>query len=300
MIVALGMLLMFIGAAMMSMDLFVPFPSFLFMVVVMNRLLGLVFFVFGVILIGVRIHQVGVAPLLDLPRRGRVILFHQRRGRHPNTSLLSGKLRDLEFIKTKNKLIVDTGGGFRIAGHDCRRTFETICAEIPEWFTQYVYDMKRKFGIDNLDAYRQLKEAFATLEPYKKVMEYDEKTQKEVERIYDIEQQLEQIELLKPAMKDPKMRSEILAMPIDKLKKLELAFFDGETHHSEDVERWIESATPNELDALEKQEYLNDAMRDRNYTDPGEINWGKWVPYIVFLLLGGAIAAIMIKGAFGG
>lgn len=46
--------------------------------------------------------------------------------------------------------------------------------------------------------------------------------------------------------------------------------------------------------------YLNDAMRDRNYSDPGEMNWGKWVPLLGFLLLCGAIAAIMVKGAFGG
>ena len=301
MIVGLGVMLLFIGIGLMTMDVFVPIPPELIQMVLMNKVLGMVFAFFGLILLIVRMQQTGVMPLLDLVSSKRVILFHERRGRNPNTTIMVGKLRDLEFIQTKNKLFIDTGGGFRIAGHDCRRTHETICADIPEWFSQYTYDMKQKFGVDNLDVYRELRKKLQELIPDKEVKIYDDRLQMETTKKLSIKDQLDQITILKNAMKDPQMRSSLLSMSLDQLKTLESPFFDGETHNSADLERWIESSTPNELDALEKQLYLNDALRDRNYTDPGDnINWAKWIPLLGFLLLCGAIAAIMIKGAFGG
>lgn len=252
MIVSLGIMLLFIGMGLMTMDIFVPVPPELMQMMMMNKVLGMVFYFFGLILMIARIKQTGVTPILDLVNTKRVILFHERRGRNPNTTIMSGKLRDLEFIRTKNKLFIDTGGGFRIAGHDCRRTHETICADIPEWLSQYTYDMKQKFGIDDLEVYRELRKALAELVPNKEVKIFDDKLQMELIRKLSIEQQLEQITILKNAMKDPKMRSSLLSMSLDQLKNMESMFFDGVTHNSADLERWIESSTPNELDALEK------------------------------------------------
>jgi len=246
MIVSLAVILLFIGMGMMTMDVFVPVPPELSMMILMNKLLGIVFYFFGLVLLIARMMQTGVIPLLDLPNAKRVILFHQRRGRNPNTNIFVGKLTDLEFIRSKNKLFKDTGGGFRISGHDCRRTHETIAHDIPDWLSQYFYDIRQKYGIEDLTEFKTL-----------------------------------------------------LDMDIDDLRDMTELFFDGATHHGEEVEHFIESSTPNELDALEKQTYLNDMMRERNYTDPGEVNWAKWVPILGFLLLTGAIAAIMIKGAFG-
>lgn len=300
MIVGLAIMLLFIGMALTTMDIFVPIPPEFMQMMMMNEVLGMVFSLFGMILLITRMKQTGVMPILDLVNPKRVILFHERRGRNPNTTIISGKLRDLEFIRTKNKLFIDTGGGFRVSGHDCRRTHETICADIPEWFSQYTYDMKNTYGIDDLEVYRELREKLQELVPNKEVKVFDERLQMERTVRLSIEDQLKQITLLKKAMTDPKMRSSLLSMSIGQLKNMESMFFDGVTHNSADLERWIESSTPNELDALEKQQYLNDAMRDRNYSDPGEVNWGKWVPRLGFLLLCGAIAAIMVKGAFGG
>ena len=299
MIAELSIMLLFIGMGLMTMDIFVPVPPGLVQIIMMNKVLGMVFTMFGMILIIARMKQTGVMPLLDLPNTKRTILFHERRGRNPNTTIILGKLRDLEFIKSKNKLFIDTGGGFRIAGHDCRRTHETICSDIPEWLSQYTYDMKTKFGLETLDVYRELRERLQELVLNKEVTVFDDKLQMDRTKKLTIAEQLEDITILKKAMSDPKMRSSLLSMSLSQIKNLESVFFDGVTHNSADLERWIESSTPNELDALEKQLYLNDTMRDRNYADPGEVNWGKWVPLFGFLMICGALAAIMIQGAFG-
>ncbi len=282
MIVSLAVILLFIGMGMMTMDVFVPIPPQLAMMILMNKLLGMVFYFFGLVLLIVRMMQTGVIPVLDLPSTKRVILFHQRRGRNPNTTILVGKLTDLEFIRSKNKLFKDTGGGFRIAGHDCRRTHETIAHDIPDWLSQYFYDIRQKYGIEDLTEFKTLRKELKALSD-----------------VEPLEPQLEKIELLKPIMKKTETKKALLDMDIDDLRDMTELFFDGATHHGEEVEHFIESSTPNELDALEKQTYLNDMMRERNYTDPGEVNWAKWVPILGFLLLTGAIAAIMIKGAFG-
>lgn len=286
MIVGLAMMLLFIGMVMMTMDIFVPpISPEIMAIIMMNRILGIVFFIFAIILLGVRLTQTGVAPLLDLPNKNRVLLFHQRRGRNPNTSILVGQLKDLEFIRSKNKLFKDTGGGFRISGHDCRRTHETICHDVPEWFSQYCYEIKQKYGISNSDEFQELRKALKGLKQPVPGM--------------DMENQLKQIKLLEVIMENPERKKDLLNMSLQQLQHMDELLFDGVTHHGEEIEQFIESSTPNELDALEKQAFLNDMMRQRNYSEPGEMNWAKWVPTMGFLLLCGAIAAIILQGAFG-
>ena len=88
-------------------------------------------------------------------------------------------------------------------------------------------------------------------------------------------------------------------MDIEDLQHMSELLFDGSTRHMEDIEAFVESATPNELDALEKQEFLNEIMREKNYSDPGEFNFSKWFPYITTLILVCAVAVVMIMGVFG-
>ena len=284
MIVAMSSLLMIIGVVFMIMDMFIPLDlglafNFTF------RFMGLGFFAIGLMILGGRIYQTGVGPFVDIPNTRRVILLHQRRGKNPNAYFTSARLDDLEYIRSKNKIFKDTGGGFRIAGHDVRRTHEMVAFDVPEWLSMYFYQVKKNFGADGNEQFQELVTALRNLRLPIPGM--------------SIEDQLNDISLLKPIMKDEKAKRVLLDMPFTKIQNLEMLLYDGVVHHAEEVEHFIESATPNELGVLEKQAFLNEKMEEKHYKEPGEVNWSSYVPVILILLLGGAIAVAIIAGVFG-
>jgi len=247
-------------------------------------MMGLGIAAIGVMILGARIHQTGVGPFIEIPNTRRVILMHQRRGKNPNTYFMTGRLEDLEFIRTKNKVFKDTGGGFRVAGHDVRRTHEVVCHDIPEWLSQYFYQIKERYGVKDSIEFNQLRKQLKALK-------------QPIPGVMNIEQQLEQIPLLKPVMDNQQLRGELLKLNFLQLQKMEELLYDGVTHHGEEAETFIESATPNELDALEKQKFLNDKMEERNYRAVGEHNIGQWIGPALLLMVGGAIAVAIISGA---
>jgi len=281
MIVGMSIGIATLGVLLMVVDMFAPIPL---MLNLMLRIMGIGFFAIGIMILGARITQTGVGPFLEIPNTKRVILMHQRRGHNPNTNFLIGKLDDLEFIRTRNKIFKDTGGGFRIAGHDVRRTHELISPDIPEWLSQYFYQVKHKYGITNGQKYRELRQKLQQLRPPLPGM--------------DLEDQLRMIEILKPIMDNPTKKEVLVNMDLKSLQNMSELIFDGEVHHGEEVEEFIESATPNELSVLEKQKFLNEKMEEKHYKDVGEINWGAWVGPMLILLVGGAIAVAIIAGVF--
>lgn len=119
-------------------------------------------------------------------------------------------------------------------------------------------------------------------------------------RVGSLESQLREIKSLESILNDPVKKQYLLDMGWKKLRKLELQLFDGVSHNGEEVELLIDSATPNELDVLERQTFINEITRERNYKDPGQIDFARYVPWIVFLILGATVAAIMLHGTFGG
>jgi len=273
------------GVSMMMLDVFVPIQLPLAIMFTM-KIMGLGFFAIGMMILGGRIMVTGVGPFIEIPNTQRVILMHQRRGKNPNTKFLTAQLDDLEYIRSKNKIFKDTGGGFRIAGHDVRRTHEMISFDIPEWLSQYFYQVKDRYGTHNSEEWKELRNELKNLK-------------QPLEGVMTMEQQLNRIKLLKPIMDNPVKKKVILDMELEDLQNMtELTYADGITHHGEEVEEFIESATPNELSVLEKQKYLNDKMEEKHYKEPGEVNWGKFVPYILMLMLGGAIAVAIIAGVF--
>jgi len=275
MIVAIVLFLIFVGLALISTDMLVFFmPNMtwdMFQMLMQLKFVGFFFVLFGVIIFVVRSGQ--FLPFIDLPRPGRVILFHQRRGKNPNVRLVSGKLTDLEYIKSKNKIFKDTGGGFRIGGHDCRRTHETICFDIPEWLSQYFYNIRKKYGVSKSDEWYQLKDALKKLRPPDPTLGIT------------LEDQLRVIPLLKPIMDDPKRKKVLLDMDVKQLQSMEELLFDGVTHHSEEVEQFIDSATPNELDVFEKQSYVLDTIRGRGYSTPGNFNYAQIMFWAIILMV---------------
>ena len=293
MIFGIGILLIFLGIMGMAMDLFVPITDMgTAQLVGVSNLFGLMFGIIGCIIIGVRGWQTGAGVFFDIPSGKRTILFHHRRGKNPNVSILVGKLLDLEYIKCKDKIFKDTGGGFRLAGHDCRSTHETIAFDIPDWLMDYFFQVKKQFGIRNRDEWIK---TLHQLKGIKKPILGD----KDLERTL-LEQELKKIDVFEPILKDEEKKQEILNYGFDKIMRLEVLCCDGMTHHKEEVEEFIESATPNELDTLVKQKYLNDRMREKNYQDPGtSFDYSNLVPIGVGMMLA-AMAVIILMSYFGG
>jgi len=308
MIFAMGMLFIFLGAVMMISDWFFPTVDVLQLAAVYSftfpiRLLGLVFLFLGVFVLAIRMIPGGVSMFMDLPNSKLVPLIHSTvRGKDPDAKFLKGRRVDLEVIKAKNKVFKDVGGGFRIQGHSCRRTYETIGFTVPDWISEYFQKIKAKYGIRNSDEWRQLRKELLGLE--------EDKVETHIIKIGDMERpatrkmtkedQLRKIALLQPLMNDPVKREYLLDMDWQQLRRMEELLFDGVTHNGEEVELFIDSATPNEQDILERQTFLNEIQRQQIYKDPGELNLGKWLPYIIIIILIGTVSAIMLQGAFGG
>jgi len=288
MIFAIGMLLIFLGLMGTTMDIFVPVVDMATSQMVgISNLFGMMLIIVGVIVIGVRGFSTGASALFDLPSDKHTILFHHRRGKNPNVSILVGKLLDLEYISSKGKIFKDTGGGFRLAGHDCRTTHETIAFDLPEWLMDYFYHVKKDFGIRNRDEWiktlKQIRDMVRPPFPDKNLLE----------------KELNKVDVFKPLLKDEKKREELLRLGFDKIKNIEIFCCDGVTHHHEEIEEFIESATPNEIDTLVKQKYLNDRMREKNYQDPGSsFDYSNLIPIGVGMMLA-AMAVIILMSYLG-
>jgi len=285
MIVGLFAVLVFTGIIFGMIDIFFSFLPIPGALVLSLRMMGLCFVFIGVIVIAVRINQTGANLFVNLPEKNSVILLHSHRGKNPNARFVKGKLIDLEFIKAKRKIFKDTGGGLRICGHDVRFTHETIAHDIPLSVGQYFHQIKERYGT------RNNKELVALYEKLKILRE-------PIKDVISLEDQLTNIVELKPIMNDDVKRQELLSMGYERIKNMTETVWDGKVLHMEDVESFIESAPPNELDSLMTQESAHQLMRIKRYRDPGEINWGQWVPILLILLVGGAIAVAIIAGVF--
>ena len=89
-------------------------------------------------------------------------------------------------------------------------------------------------------------------------------------------------------------------MDWQELRRMEELLLDGVVHNGEEVELFIDSATPNEQDILERQTFVNEMERHNRYKDPCDMDFGKWVPTIIILILVATVCAILLQGAFGG
>jgi hypothetical protein len=285
MINALSGLFILLGTIFLSLDIIIPFVlpltnNFYMEFVMMHaqlimplELMGIVFVGIGVAVFMVRSWQTGTSMFHDLPTGRTVPLIHSRnQGLDPDASFIRGKRLDLEVIRSKDKLFKDAGGGFRIAGHGCRRTYETIGFTVPEWLSAYFHEIKKKYGLKNSDDFKELRAALKIL---------DEKGDKE--------QQLQNIKLLGPIMQDEAKKKILLEMSFKQLKNMEELLFDGVTHNGDEVELFMDCATPNEQDVLEHQTFINAMDRTHRYRDTGS---GKYMPWIIIMLV--ILAAIFM------
>lgn len=308
MIFAVSMLFLFMGLFFMICDWFYPASTVLQLANIYSltfpiRIMGVMFFIIGVMVLAVRIVPSGLSMFMDLPNSKLVPLIHSRvKDRDPDAKFMKGRRVDLEIIRAPNKTFKDAGGGFRIMGHSCRRTYETIGFTVPDWLSEYFHRIREKYNIKDSDEWRELKKKLKELDENKTVtQEITIDGKKETyEKKLSKEEQLKNIECLQSVMNDPYKKKVLLDMDWDELRQLEELLFDGKTHNGDDVELFIDSATPNEQDVLERQTFVNELERHNRYKDPGEINFGKWVPYIIIMILVSTVCAIMLQGAFGG
>lgn len=289
MIPAISAMFIVLGTVILSLDLMLPYISvttqqFLanHSVIWMLELMGIVFVVIGLAVIFIRISQTGIGMFLDLPNSRVVPLIHSRsQGKDPDASFVRGKRQDLEIIRVKNKIFKDAGGGFRIAGHGCRRTYETIGFTVPEWVSEYFAQVRRTYGIKNSKEYKQLRKALVNIKDGE-----------------PLDPQLRAIPLLAPIMNDQERRWELTKYTPKQIREMEVLLYDGVTHSGEEVENFIQTATPNEMDVLEHQTFINQMERMRRYRDKGDYSGlAKWAFPLVMLFLGAALAFMMIKGA---
>jgi len=278
MINAISALFVMLGTVFLSLDLIIPFVvtnmnDFLIMhsEIFPLEILGIVFVGIGVVVYLVRSWQTGTSMFHDLPSGRIVPCIHSRnQGKDPDAYFMRARRLDLEVIKAKNKLIKDTGGGIRIGGHGVRRTYETIGFTVPEWLSAYFHTIKMKYGIKNKDEFHQLREALKGISDTK---DFAEK-----------EKELTAIALLKPIMADEEKKKVLLAKTGKELRDLDELLFDGITHNGEDVELFIDSATPTEQDILTRQTIITQAERARNYKgEHGGL--AAYLPWIIIAII---------------
>ena len=267
-----------IGTFFLGIDLFIPAATMPQMMLFSFRIMGLAFVPIGVFLLGVRLKTLGILGMVGIPKPGDVQLIHQRRGKSGyNAKILKGRLEDLEHIVTRNKIFKDTGGGFRLAGHDFRTTHEVICHDIPDWAGQWCYQIKKKYGVQNR---RELDRLYNQL--------------KNLDTSQDAEEQLRRIPELKDIMNDPKKCQDLLDTRMGDIKQMAELLFDGITHHKEELDEWIITAAPNDLDTWVDQRFTRKMMQMKSYSQAPGSEWVKWVPWLVMMMIGGAVAMQML------
>jgi len=284
MILGFGLALIIAGLIMCNMNLFMPYTVDTIMLIQSLQLMGLGLVFIGVFVIGGRSYQTNAGIWFDIPSRDKVIVIHSGiagKRLDPNAKFFVCKDIGLGILKSRKKVFKDTGGGFRICGHDVRRTHEKIGADIPEWLGEYLHQIKKTFKLRND---KEMKEIYA-----------------ELRKLHDpipgmnVMDQLKHIKILEPALKDEQCKAKITSMSIDDLRNMTMYLFDGETVHMEDVENFIKLASPNELDTWIKQEMSLNELEKRTYREPSPpIDWNKWLPALGMFAIIGVLAAVIL------
>ena len=270
-----------IGTLLMFCRYYMPMPLALTMSI---EMIGGVLVFIGTIVFVARSSQTGAGLFLDIPTVGNTICIDSgiaNKRLDPNAKFVKTKDIGLGILKGKKTAYKDTGGGFRISGHDVRRTHVKISADLPEHIGQYLHQIKNKWKVKNSEEMRAVYNQLRVLHELVPGM--------------DIMTQLEMIPILKPALKDEKSLAEIKKMDIDELRNMTEYLFDGETVHMEDVENFIKLASPNELDTWITQEINKNTLEKRNYRDPGtQIDWNKWLPALGFFMIIAVLATVIL------
>ena len=258
-------------------------PSFFnYLMFLMMMIMGIMLFWVGIILYAARSVMTGGYLLNEIARPSEVLTIHERRGGQGR--LIKGLITELEHIRVGKKMIFkDTGGGTRIAGHRIVKTCETVNHTIPDWATQYLYKLRKKYMVESPEKLNELYEKLRSLK-------------KPIPGVMSIEDQLKMIPELAIVMQDENKKKDLLDMPLIDLQQMAELLFNGQIIHYEDYERFQESAAPYDLESYTKRRDVQRILEMVHFRDINAPDWMKYVVIIVILFVGAALAYRMIGG----
>jgi len=269
MVILLSVIFIFLGTLLLTFELYIPMPVEQYGMVVMNHILGLVFLILGLIVLGFRIKATGCGGMIDLPREDRIQCFTNP-GYSKNTKILKGVLLDNNLIKAGDKLFHYRGGGFRIAGHECVRVQGNVAANIPEWLGETLARYKTKYGIDD---HAKLMKLYKNLQQLNHTEEIDE--------------QLRRIPELANIVDDEEKMGDLCNMRLKDIKSMAETIWDGTTIRLEpDIEEFIQTATPANIYQYAQKEYISKKNRDKMLKSQGSYDIAKYaIPIGVLLFM---------------
>lgn len=230
----------------------------------------------GFLLIG-RASMTGADKFINLSKPEEKIVIHQRRG--GTGFILKGKLVELEHIVVKYgkswMIFKDTGGNRRIAKHDVVFTNETVNHTIPEPIADYIYKIKRDFGVGGLKELNDLHNQLKNITNH--------------EELYQLQQ-------LRDILKDPEKRKVLMRMPIEEIRRLGELLYDGTIMHMENYEDFQESAAPYDLESYTTKKIAHRIYQNKMYMPLGTGDWMKYVLAFGVLIILGAIAYQIFGG----
>jgi len=271
MITIISTLLMMMGMLMMTYHIWSPvtIADWMSGSVMMNNISGVILFLTGAIILGVRIRQTGVGGIINLPQEDRIKVFHQP-GHSTNTKIINGKLVEDNIIVADKKLLNYKGGGFRLAGHECIRVHGNVVANIPEKIGEVLYHYKEKYRVDNIHKLRKL---------------YDDL--QKINAVDPLEDQLRLIPQLAHIADDDVLLKEFASMNVRDIKSMSEVLWDGTTIRLDpEIDEFIQTATPAQVYNYAQREYVLKEKRDKINKGTGGAEWVKYaIPIGVLLFM---------------
>lgn len=236
-------------------------------------IMGLMMIWVGCILYLARSINTGAFLLNEMAKPNEVLTLHERRG--GQGKLRRGVLDVLEHIRIKKEMLFkDTGGGIRVAGHRIVKTVETVNHNIPDWAAQYLYKLKLKYMVGDLEKLQVLHDKLKQLK-------------RPIPGVMSLEDQLKQIPELNVVMQDEKMKQELLNMDFKDVQQMSELLYDGQIVHYEDYEKFQESAAPYDMESYAKRRDVQRIMEMVHFRDINAPDWMKYGLMILLVCIGG-------------
>jgi len=171
--------------------------------------------------------------------------------------------------------IKDTGDAVNVGGHDLVITTQDDGHNIPLWVCDLVAKWKKKWNTRNEKEFKDLYEKIKGIKTYG---------------------ELDQIEFLKPVMKDPEKRAKIFDMKLDDIRHMRELLYDGRTIDIKAYLDWAEGATPYDNESIISSEVARIRSEDMSLRFGAVTDWGKYVLPLAIILICGGIAYQIFAG----
>ena len=275
------------GFTVAFLDIFIP-GFFVPVVMIGLRTTGWIMVLIGVMLKVSRSVNTGSHLLDDLPKNNeKIVLLEGNSGGRLikvkkdiiNTVVGTAKIHGFKKVRIR---LHDTGGGTRIAGHEFSIGGENIGYTIPLGILQYVHKIREKYLVEERQQLIDLGNELKGL--------------KDPDRFVSLEMQLEKIALLKPVLADDRLRKQILGMKVEDLRNMNEVLYDGVVFNLKAYKDFDATTTPYGNEGIIDRKISHRIMEQQNYSAKPMGDWGKLVIPMMILMIGGALAYLMITG----